>query len=145
MTRRSRVAFVPILAAAIATAAGVADRCVAQDVRTAVGGDTLHVGDVVPVAVRLTVGPGERVVWPDTLPLGDREGDLENAARVRERVDTLSDGRLQVTGIYAVTPWRPGETELPELPIRVVSGDERVRTLTASLPTLDVAGLPGGP
>ena len=30
-------------------------------------------------------------------------------ARAEGGVDTLADGRLRVTGIYSVTPWRPGE------------------------------------
>lgn len=110
-----------------------------QEARTAVVGDTIRVGDVVPVAIRVAVERGERVVWPDTLPLtGDA---VENAARVRERVDTLPDGRLDVTGIYAVTPWRTGEVALPDVPLEVVTGREAVRTLTASLPTLDVVSV----
>lgn len=113
----------------------------AQEVRTAAGDDSIRVGDVVPVAVRVTIEPGERVLWPDTIPLGETAGDLENAARVRERFDTLADGRIQVTAMYSVTPWRPGETALPELPVRVVSGDERARTLAAQLPTLAVGSV----
>lgn len=107
-----------------------------EGARTAVLGDTIRVGDVVPVAVRVTVAPGERVAWPDTLPLGDDR--LENAARVRERVDTLSGGRLAVTALYAVTPWRTGELPLPELPVEIVSGREVTRTLTAAFPALEV-------
>lgn len=108
----------------------------AQQVRAAVVADTVRVGDVVPVAVRLTVEPGHRVVFPDTLPLGDDR--LENAARVRERLDTLEDGRTEATAVYSVTPWRVGELPLPALEIPVVAGSERVRTVTASLPGLDV-------
>lgn len=104
--------------------------------RSAVLGDTIRVGDVVPVAVRVVVERGERVAWPDTLPVPGE--DLENAARVRERVDTLADGRLQVTGIYSVTPWRAGELSIPELPLPVVTGRETVRTLAVTLPSLDV-------
>ncbi|NIP80284.1 MAG: hypothetical protein GWM90_14100, partial [Gemmatimonadetes bacterium] len=62
-----------------------------QSVRSAVGRDTIRVGDVVPIALRITVDRDARVAWPDTLPLAGTE--LENAARVRERVDTLEDGR----------------------------------------------------
>lgn len=110
-----------------------------QEARAAVIGDTIRVGDVVPVAVRLTVGRGERVAWPDTLPLsGER---VENAARVRERVDTLSDGRLTMTGIYAVTPWRTGDVPLPELSLDVVTGREIARTVTAALPSLEVVSV----
>jgi hypothetical protein len=46
-----------------------------------------------------------------------------------------------VTGVYAVTPWRPGALPLPALPLRVVSGSEAVATLTASLPALDVVSV----
>lgn len=108
----------------------------AQDVRTAVIGDTIRVGDVVPVAVRVTVGRGERVAWPDTLPLTGETA--ENAARVRERRDTLPDGRVALTGVYRVTPWRTGEVTLPEVTLDVVSGREIAQTLTVSLPRLDV-------
>ena len=120
---------------------GGAPSVAAQDptpstVRTAVLGDSIQVGDVVPVAVRLTIPPADRVVWPDTLPLTDSA--LENAATVRERVDTLPDGRLEVTAVYAITPWRTGEQSLPDLPVQIVSGDEDRRTLVAGLPAFEV-------
>ncbi len=108
----------------------------AQQAHSAIVADTIRVGDVVPVAVRVTVERGERILWPDTLPLSDEA--LENVARVRERVDTLADGRLQVTGVYSVTPWRTGELEMPDLPLRVMADREVARTLTAELPTLEV-------
>lgn len=110
-----------------------------QEVRTAVGGDTLRVGDVVPVAVRVTVERGQRVALPDTLPVGD--APLENAARVRERVDTLPDGRLQVTGVYGVTPWRTGELALPEVEVAIVTAEEGTRVVRAQLPALEVASV----
>lgn len=113
----------------------------AQEVRTALASDSIHVGDVVPLAVRVTIDRDERVVWPDTVPINAVSAEVENVARVRERVDTLADGRLRVTGIYSVTPWRPGEAALPELPVRVVASDEQVRTLVARLPTLEVASV----
>jgi hypothetical protein len=111
----------------------------AQDARTAAVADTIRVGDVVPVAVRVVAEPGQRVAFPDTLPLGD--DSAENAARVRVQVDTLDDGRIEATGVYAVTPWRVGEVTLPALEVPVVSGSERVRTVTASLPALEVASV----
>lgn len=113
----------------------------AQEVRSAVVGDTILVGDVVPVALRTTLEPGQRIAWPDTLPLGGPDAELENAARVRTRVDTLADGRLESTAVYAITPWRPGEVALPDVEIPVVSGDEVARSLTARLPTFEVASV----
>lgn len=113
----------------------------AQEVRSAVAGDTIRVGDVVPVALRTTLDRGQRIAWPDTLPLGGPEAELENAARVRTRVDTLADGRLEATAVYAVTPWRPGEVSLPDVEIPIVSGDEVARTLTASFPGFQVTSV----
>ncbi len=111
----------------------------AGPVRAALGADTIRVGDLVPVAVRVSVAPGERVAWPDTLPLAGSEA--ENAARVRVRVDTLADGRLEAEAVYAVTPWRTGEVELPQLAVGVVAGDESVRTRTVPLPVLRVTSV----
>lgn len=111
----------------------------AQETRAAAVGDTIRIGDVVPVAVRLVLERGERVVWPDTLPLPGEA--VENAARVRERVDTLPDGRLQVTGVYSVTPWETGELPLPDLSLQVVTGQESSRAMEASLPTLTVVSV----
>lgn len=122
-------------------ALGAAGGASAQEARAAVLGDSIRVGDVVPVAIRTTVAPGQRVLWPDTLPLGGPGTDLENAARVRVREDTLADGRLQLTGVYAVTPWRPGEVTLPEVAIQVVAGDEVARTLTVEPPAFQVASV----
>lgn len=110
----------------------------AQRVGAALPSDSARVGDVVPVAIRVVVEPGQRVLLPDTLPLGAAGDSVENAARLRERVDTLADGSLQVTGVYAVTPWRTGELSLPPVPVQVVSGDESVRTLSAQVPPLTV-------
>jgi hypothetical protein len=61
-----------LLVAAMAALAGVAAAGGAhgQTARAAVLADTIRVGDVVPVAVRVTVGPGERVGLPLLLPLG---------------------------------------------------------------------------
>ena len=130
------------LAAGLAAASpGAVDPVSAQageEVLAAVLGDSIRVGDVVPVALRTTVTPGQRVLWPDTLDLGGPGAEVENAARVRVREDTLADGRLQVTGVYAVIPWRPGEVALPDVAIRVVAGDEVARELTATPPPFEV-------
>jgi hypothetical protein len=123
----------------VAMGALLPGRTAAQDVRAALGADTIQVGDVVPVAIRIDMPRDRRVAWPDTLPLADP--DLENASRVRTRVDTLDDGRLRRTAIYAVTPWRTGDLVLPDVPIQVVGGDEGVTTTSASLPTLSVSSV----
>lgn len=133
--RRGGVFVSPVLALSLVLL-GPPAGAAGQEARTAVVADTIRVGDVVPVAVRVIVDRGERVAWPDTLPLAGDE--IENAARVRERVDTLPDGRLQVTATYAVTPWRTGEMLLPEVPFDVVTGREITRSVTAALPALEV-------
>jgi hypothetical protein len=135
-------ALAPALLAIVAL--GFAPPLRGQDARAAVVGDSIRVGDVVPVAVRLVVAPDERVILPPLLPV---EGtDLENASRVRERADTLEDGSVQVTGVYSVTPWRPGTAELPDLAVQVLSADGSARTVPVGLPPLDVLSvLPADP
>ncbi len=107
-----------------------------QSVTAAVLADSVRVGDVVPVAVRVSALPGHRVSLPPLLPV---EGtDTENAASLQQQSQTLPDGSVVVTGIYSVTPWRPGEARLPELPVRVEGPDAQERLLMAELPTLPV-------
>lgn len=142
--RRRPATLGALLATALLPAAGLwllAAPARAQEARAAVLGDTIRVGDIVPVAVRTTVDPGQRVLLPDTLPLGGPDAEMENAARVRVREDTLADGRIQVTGVYSVTPWRPGQATLPEIPLQVVAGDEVARTLTAAPPAFEVVSV----
>jgi hypothetical protein len=140
MKRLVTVALVAALGAGLAAVAPL----LAQTPRVAIPGDSIRVGDVVPVALRVTVAPGERVILPPLLPLDGP--DLENAARVQERVDTLEDGSLQVTGVYSVTPWRPGTAPLPELSIQVLSAEGVVRSVAAGLPALEVLSiLPADP
>lgn len=116
----------------------------AQVPASAVVGDSIRVGDRVPVVVQLTVRPDDRVQFPDTIPL--RSDDIENVARVRLLTDTLDDGRIQATGVYTVTPWRPGELAVPDLPILVSADGGEVATVTAVLPVLEVLSvLPADP
>jgi hypothetical protein len=135
--RRGRRAILAL--AALAAFAAVGAHGSAQSPAVAVLGDTTRVGDVVPVAVRVTVDPGERVLWPPVLPI--EANDLENAARVRELVDTLPDGRVQATAVYSVTPWRTGATPLPELMIQVEAADGAPRPLVVTLPVLEVTSV----
>jgi hypothetical protein len=125
-----------VLALALAAALAAAAPLTAQTGGAVILADTVRVGQVVPVAVRVLVEPGDRVLLPDTLPL--RDPDLENAARLRQRTDTLVDGRVQVTGIYAVTAWRPGPADLPDLGIQVVGADGSDWAMTVPLPVVEV-------
>jgi len=136
MSRAVAAVLVWLLAAALPVTAQVP--------ASAVVGDSIHVGDQVPVLVQITVGPDDRVIFPDTLPLGS--ADLENAARVRQLADTLADGRIQVTGVYTVTPWRPGDLAVPDLPILVSGSGGDIHTVTATLPVVQVLSvLPADP
>jgi hypothetical protein len=125
-----------LLALAVAALLGPGPAMAQEVARGVILSDSARVGDRVPVAVRVVVGPDERVALPEFLPL---QGDeLENAARVRERTETLEDGRTQVTGVYTITPWRPGLMELPEITVQVRSSTGEIRTITATLPALEV-------
>lgn len=125
-----------ILAASLSVApSGLAG----QEARAALGRDTAQVGDIVPVVIRVPLADGERVMWPDTLPL---EGPtLENAARVRAWADTLDDGSPAATAAFAVTPWRTGELTLPAVRLQVVGGGESPREVQLDLPPLMVASV----
>ena len=127
---------VPLLVAGLLLAGATP---AAPQAEAVLGADTATVGDVVPLAIRVVTDPGERVAWPDTLPMAG--SDLENAARVIERVDTLDDGRLARTGIYAVTPWRTGAVELPEVSLSVRPGEGTDRRVRVAGPTLVVASV----
>ena len=127
------------LVLAVGLALGGATPVGAQEATAVPGVDTARVGDVVPVWIRVTAEPGERVAWPDTLPLAG--SGLENAARVTERVDTLGDGRLERTGVYSVTPWRTGALELPEASIPVAADDGTARRVRVAGRTLTVASV----
>jgi hypothetical protein len=133
-----------VLAPAAAAALLAALPVHAQSARAAVLGDTVRVGDVVAVAVRVPLAAGETAAFPPLLPLGG--ADVENAASVQERHDTLADGSVQATGIYALTPWRPGTTPLPDLPVQVASADGASRTIQVRVPPLEVTSvLPAEP
>ncbi len=82
----------------------------AQEVRTAVVPDSILVGDIFRVAVRVTVPAGVVVVFPDTLAVPD---DVEAAARRELSVDSTADGEVSYTAVFPLAAWRPGSIELP--------------------------------
>lgn len=88
----------------------------AQDVRTAVLPDTVNVGDVFRVAVRLAVPAGSVVVFPDTLDVPD---NVEAAARREVSVDSTTSGDLTYTAVYPLTAWKPGKVQLPPARITI--------------------------
>lgn len=106
----------------------------APEVRTAVAPDTVLVGDVFRVAIRVDLPPGYRAVFPDSLPSAD---PLEAAGRRDERVEEFPDGMRRVTAIYAMSAWRPGPVELPPVSVRL-AGPDGERVVQARLPELSV-------
>lgn len=125
-----------LLAALLIPGAAVAQESApaAPTVRTAVAPDTVLVGDVFRVAIRVELPPGYRATFPDSLPVTD---PLEAAGRRSERVETLPDGGRRITAVYAMTAWRPGAVELPPAAIRL-SGPDGERVVEARLPGVSV-------
>lgn len=110
----------------------------AQSVTTGISRDTVRVGDQVRVLLRIDDVPATtEVVLPDSLAATD---DVENAGRLRIRRDTLPGGRARITAAYPVILWRPGETELPALPM-VVRSEGSERTVQVALPTINVVSV----
>jgi hypothetical protein len=87
----------------------------APTIRTAVVPDTIHVGDVITAAIRITVPAGATVTFPDslTLPL-----DLENAGDRVLKADTTPNG-IQLTATYRLAAWRPGAHMIDAVPVTV--------------------------
>ncbi|HEX7090422.1 MAG TPA: hypothetical protein VF192_09810 [Longimicrobiales bacterium] len=102
-----------------------------QDVRVAVTPDTVTVGDIFHVAVRLDLPPGVRVESPDSLAVS---GEIENAGRHRVASEPLEGGGQRLTLAYPLTAWRPGPVSLPPLPLRLIGPGEEARTLDLRLP-----------
>jgi hypothetical protein len=93
--------------------------------------DTITVGDVFHAAIRVDLPQGARLVVPDSLVPGE---DLESAGRREIRFDTVGH---HATVVYPLTAWRPGDYQLPEVTLQVVS-DGAVTDLTAALPGFTV-------
>jgi hypothetical protein len=109
----------------------------AQEVRTAVVPDSIHVGDLFRVAVRVIVPAGATVSFPDTLAVPE---NVEAAARAEVSVDTAADGRMSHTAVYALTAWRTGSIELPAatIPLVLSRGESEVQ---ATFPPITISTL----
>ena len=112
----------------------VATGAAGQQHRVAVAPDSITVGAIFRVAVRLTVPLEEQVLFPDTL---DVPVDVEAAARLDLVVDTSSGAGHTFTAIWALTAWRPGRLALPPVQYRI-RRDGVERGADAALPPLDV-------
>jgi hypothetical protein len=124
-------AIVALLLLAAATGA------VAQEVRTAVVPDSIHVGDVFRVAVRVVMPEGATVSFPDTLAVPE---NVEAAARVEVSVDTAADGSVSHTAVYPLAAWRTGPVELPatRIPVTLARGESAVE---ATFPPIRISTL----
>ena len=95
---------------------GVPSNADAQQIRAAVSPETITVGDVARVGVRITAPASAAVSLPDSLVLG---GDLENAGRPDVQVVENADGTRTLTAVYPITAWRPGVDTLPAFEVGV--------------------------
>ena len=108
----------------------------AQQVRAAVSPDTVTVGEVAQVGVRVTAPANAAVSLPDSLPI---TGDVENAGRPDVQVTENADGTRTLTAVYPITAWRPGVDTLPPFEVAVdVDGDVRVDTVRLTLAVASV-------
>ena len=108
----------------------------AQQIRAAISPDTITVGDVAQVGVRVTAPANAAVSLPDSLPL---TGDLENAGRPDVQVTENADGTRTLTAIYPITAWRPGVDTLPAFEVAVdVDGNVLVDTVRLTLAVASV-------
>jgi hypothetical protein len=124
------VLLLPGLPAVAPGGAGLA----AQEVRSAVLADTIRVGDVFRVALRMELPAGVVAILPDTLPV---RGDLENVGGRDERAVEGPGGTRTVTAAYQLTAWRPDSLPLPPLTI-LLRGPDGERVVEARLPVVHV-------
>ena len=109
----------------------------AQELRAALSPDTVTVGDVARLGVRVVLPPGSRIQLPDSLPIS---GDLENAGRRDLIAVENADGSRTVTAVYPLTAWRPGVDTLPPLEVMLEVGGRSISD-TLTLPVLTVASV----
>ena len=121
------------LAAAVVALAGAGSPALAQDVRVALTADTVTVGDMFSAALRVVVPDGYSVEFPDSLGLGP---ELEIAGRQHE-TSAVVPGGTEVTMVYPMTAWRPGEHVLPALTVRLV-GPDGIRDASVPLGVVNV-------
>ena len=106
----------------------------AQQIRAALSPDTITVGDVAQVGVRITAPANAAVSLPDSLVL---TGDLENAGRPDVQVAENADGTRTLTAVYPITAWRPGVDTLPAFEVAVdVDGQMLLDTVRALVLTV---------
>jgi hypothetical protein len=105
----------------------------AQRPQAAVLPQTITVGDVFHVAIRVDLPPGATIAAADSLEL---PVDLEQAGRRSARVDSVA-GMRRVTLLYPLTAWRPGSYTLPDVTIGVVADAARTEVVT-EVPSFDV-------
>ncbi|MFW6078425.1 MAG: hypothetical protein ACODAE_02310 [Gemmatimonadota bacterium] len=125
-----------VLALGLGTAAAAPGA--AQQARAVVSPDTVSVGDVFRVAVRIDVPADAVVRFEDTLAVADDAGDLENAEPVRRFEETGADDGRSVTAVYRLSAWRPGTIELPDAVVTIRGSDGPERTIAAPLPAVHV-------
>ncbi len=112
----------------------LANGVVAQQPRVAVAPDSVTVGGIIRVAVRIAAAHGDRVLFPDTLAV---PADLEAAARLDLTVDSTDASTQTWTAVWALTAWRPGEFDVPPVQY-VVTGGAGERSAQVDLPPVRV-------
>ncbi|HEX6589491.1 MAG TPA: DUF4381 family protein [Longimicrobiales bacterium] len=136
------------LVAAVVLLVGLSDPASAQQIRAAISPDTITVGDVAQVGVRITAPREASVSLPDSLPIS---GELENAGRPDVQVTENADGSRTLTAVYPITAWRPGVDTLPAFEVRVDVGGRvvldtvRLTLTVASVLPADTAGIEARP
>lgn len=128
----SRASWFALLAVSI-WAPVVARNAAAQELRAALTADTVTVGGVFSAVARVRVPSDHEVIVPDSMPVS---GDLENAGIRYQAADTVADGLVDVTVMYPLAAWRPGEHEVPPIPVRVRGPDGGVQDTTATFPAI---------